>query len=85
MFDLSLLGNFGRMLFLLCLLINLANISYTNQRCPPFFIFIKYNIISKTRTKYSHIKKPKSTTDGLSQLNLSGQKDRQTDVFHGRS
>ena len=44
MFDLSLLGNFGRMLFLLCLLINLTNISYMNQRWPPFFIFIK-NVI----------------------------------------
>ena len=56
MFDLSLLGNFGRKLFLLCLLINLTNISYMNQRWPPFYIFIKYNIISKTRTVYSHIK-----------------------------
>ena len=77
MFDLSLLGNFGRMLFLLCLLINLTNISYMNQRWLPFYIFIKYNIISKTRTKYSYIKKPKSTTDGWSQLMLSGHTDRQ--------
>ena len=76
MFDLSLLGNFVRMLFLLCLLINLTNISSINQRWPPFFIFNKYIVISKTRTKYSHIKKPKSTTDGLSQLMLSGQTDR---------
>ena len=79
MFDLSLLSDFGRMLFLLCLLNNLTNISYMNQRWPPFFIFIKYNIISKTRTKYCHIKrKPRSTTHGLSQLMLSGQTDRQT-------
>ena len=81
MFDLSLLGNCGRMLFLFCLLINLTNISYMNQRWPPFLIFIKYNIISKTRTKYSHIKKTKSATDGLSQLMLSGQTDRQTYVM----
>ena len=86
MFALSLLGNFGRMLFLFCLSINLNNILYMNQRWPPFFLFfIKYNIISKTRTKYSHIKKTKSTTDGLSQLMLSGQTYRQTDVFHGRN
>ena len=85
MFYLSLLGDFGRMLFLLCLLINLTNISYMDQGWPPFFIFIIYNIINKTRTKYSHIKKNKSTTDGLSLLMLSGQTDRQTGVFYGRS
>ena len=47
MFDLSLLGNSGRLLFLLCLLINLTNISYMNQSGCRFLFLLNIILLVK--------------------------------------
>ena len=52
MCDLSLLGNFGRIMFLLCLLHNLPNVSHMNLRWPALFLF-SLNIILLVKAEHN--------------------------------
>ena len=66
-------------MFLLCLLQNLTNISHINLRWPPFFL-LNIIFLVKQEQNIAIIKiRPRSTTDGLSQLILSRETDRQTE------